>query len=448
MIVYKTSRQLGYFGDQDELYWNATGNGWVFPIDKVTAEVNLPKGVPPDKVAAESYSGSEGSKGTTAEYSIDRQSPRVVFRTTQPLGSYEGLTIVVSWPAGFVQRPSQGAKTVYAMQEGMAWIIGLLGLGLLLAYYVVTWSKVGNDPERGTIVPQWDIPENLSPPAIRFVRRMGFDNKAFASALLDMAVKRYIKIVKEDKTYTIEKDEEAAQGVLPTEEQMAADSLFKMGNSIELKNDNHVTIAAALGLLGIDLNNRYAGKYFARNTGYVFPGLGLSALTLWLTAKSSMGPAAAGTLVVPMLIINILFYRLLRCITIPGRRLLDKVEGLRMYLTIAEQDRLNTLNPPERTPELFEKFLPYALALDVEHQWAESFADILAKAEVDGHPYSPVWYSGGSWSEMGSGQFVSSVGDSLAGAISSSSTAPGSSSGSGGGGSSGGGGGGGGGGGW
>ena len=448
-LTYKTNRQLGYFEDHDELYWNVTGNGWVFPIEKATAEVVLPQDVRPEKIAAESYTGPEGSEGTMAEYSIDPTSRVVRFQTTRPLGSYEGLTIVVTWPTGFVQRPSQGDKALYFVQDHSSGIIGILGFVLVLVYYLVTWSKVGNDPERRTVVPQWEIPDGLSPAAIRFVKRMGYDNKTFASAILNMAVKRYIKIIKEEKTYTLQKDE-AAQGVLATEEQMVADSLFKLGDSIELRDDNHVTIGAALRLLNYDLNNRYAAKYFARNIGYVFPGLALSVLVLSLSAKTQIvsEPGAIVALAIPFAIVNFLFYRLLRCITIPGRRLLDKVEGLRMYLAIAEQDRLNLLNPPERTPELFEQFLPYALALDVEHQWAEQFTAVLASAGVEGRPYEPTWYAGDSWHDLGSGGFVSSVGDSLAGAIASSSTAPGSSSGGGGGGSSGGGGGGGGGGGW
>jgi uncharacterized membrane protein len=117
---------------------------------------------------------------------------------------------------------------------------------------------------------------------------------------------------------------------------------------------------------------------------------------------------------------------------------------------------MNMLNPPERTPELFEKFLPYALALDVEQQWAEQFAGVIDAAGTapgsgrTGSGFRPVWYSGGAL-DRGLSGFGSSLGGAFSGAIASASTAPGSrggSSGSSGGGSSGGGGGGGGGGGW
>ena len=114
---------------------------------------------------------------------------------------------------------------------------------------------------------------------------------------------------------------------------------------------------------------------------------------------------------------------------------------------MAEKERLQILNPPDKTPELFEKHLPYALALDVENQWSEQFPDVLARTGED-RAYSPAWYRGASFRATDMSRFTSSLGNSFAGAISSASSAPGSSSGSGGGGSSGGGGGGGGGSGW
>ena len=59
---------------------------------------------------------------------------------------------------------------------------------------------------------------------------------------------------------------------------------------------------------------------------------------------------------------------------------MDSIEGFREYLGVAEEDRLNALNPPEKTPELFEKFLPYAVALDCQNAWAAKFAGVLAAA--------------------------------------------------------------------
>jgi uncharacterized membrane protein len=133
-----------------------------------------------------------------------------------------------------------------------------------------------------------------------------------------------------------------------------------------------------------------------------------------------------------------------------GRALMDRIAGFEQYLSITEEDRLEAMHPPEKTPELFERYLPHAIALGVENRWADKFAAVLAAAEADpaqrGSTFG--WYSGSGNAWSNPSRFAGAVGGSLASSISAASAAPGSSSGSGGGGFSGGGGGGGGGGGW
>ena len=147
------------------------------------------------------------------------------------------------------------------------------------------------------------------------------------------------------------------------------------------------------------------------------------------------------------------FYHLLKAPTAAGAKILDEIDGFRVFLDTAEKDRLEKLHPPEITPEVFERFLPYAIALDCENHWSKRFEAEAAAAAADparasAYGYTPLWYSGRSFDRLGTAGFVSAIGASVASAAASSSTAPGSSSGSGGGGFSGGGGGGGGGGGW
>ncbi|MCW8908019.1 MAG: DUF2207 domain-containing protein [Sedimenticola sp.] len=161
----------------------------------------------------------------------------------------------------------------------------------------------------------------------------------------------------------------------------------------------------------------------------------------------AVSPAFTLTLLIAAAI-NFLFYEWLKAPTLAGQQLLRKVNGFRHYLGIAEQDELNYRHPAEKTPQLFEAYLPYALALGVEQQWAERFSGVLAGAGREDTEYHPGWYSGRSWNSHNLAGFSTAMGSAMGSAIASSSSAPGSSSGSGGGGSSGGGGGGGGGGGW
>ena len=521
VITYKTDNQLGFFDDHDELYWNVTGTGWPFAMDQVVAVVRLP-GQAKD-IKLEAYTGAEGSKDKNYQAHTDA-SGRAIFRTTQPLAANENLTIVVGWPKGIVQEPSRQEQAAHILKSNLALFFAVTGLLAALLYYLVVWSKVGRDPRKGTIIPLYEPPEGVSPAAMRFIRRMGYDNKAFAAALINMGVKRYVKIEEGKIHYTISEYRAENSAMLSPEEQGAALKLMGAGHSIVLETENHSRVAAAITALKTSLSSRYGTGYFARNTAYMVPAIIISVVALvaaavslppdktalviffsvwvtgwtfglfamlsvgiraWKSSSTTTGCFGAGctTLaVIPFFIcevvgivflislgsplfaflaivlgaMNVLFYQLLKAPTAKGRALMDKIEGFRLYMCVAEKDELNTMNPPEKTPEVFEKFLPYALALDVEQEWALKFAAVLAAAAAAGSAYQPDWYSGrafsGVYTGAALGSFTSSIGNSLSGAVASSSVAPGSSSGfssgGGGGGSSGGGGGGGGGGGW
>jgi uncharacterized membrane protein len=142
--------------------------------------------------------------------------------------------------------------------------------------------------------------------------------------------------------------------------------------------------------------------------------------------------ASTGVVVVLMLLvaINYLFHYLLKAPTRLGRALLDQIEGFRMFLTTTERDHRDVRTPPKKTPDMFERSLPYAMALNVEKAWGEQFASALAQAAQGGTlGYSPGWYSGPGWDPITASSFATSLGNSFSSAISSSTTAPGSRSG-------------------
>lgn len=184
-------------------------------------------------------------------------------------------------------------------------------------------------------------------------------------------------------------------------------------------------------------------------TAFTVPFLIASVVVLGIFGK--MIGWVPGLIVVVLGIVNGLFWSWMRAPTLHGRRLLDQIEGLRLYLSVAERDDIEQRHgeAPPPTFEEFERLLPYAVALDAADTWAERFAAEIEAAAQSGTAQSRPWYpatlSDGRFTAAGLG---TALGSSLASATASASTAPGSSSGGGGGGFSGGGGGGGGGGGW
>jgi uncharacterized membrane protein len=231
--------------------------------------------------------------------------------------------------------------------------------------------------------------------------------------------------------------------MLPGEEQMGIAGFFTLWLSIWTVGVFFLVLTAYKGWKGfISGGGSFSSALFITLFALPFVAAEIGALVAMISEISFAYPAT----LLAVLLINFLFYQWLKAPTLAGRRLLDKVEGFRLFLSVAEGEELNFRHPPEKTPELFEAYLPYALALDVEQEWAERFNDVVSRAGAE--DYRPSWYSGRSWSHHNLGGFTSTMGGAMSSAISSSSTAPGSSSGSSGGGSSGGGGGGGGGGGW
>ncbi|MBA3677069.1 MAG: DUF2207 domain-containing protein [Sphingosinicella sp.] len=516
LIRYRTNRQIGYFQGFDELYWNATGTEWTFPIDVAEARISLPEEAPFGKRAV--YTGPQGSTQAFAAVSAERPG-NIAFRTTAPLGAHEGLTVAVAWPKGVVAVPEPRTKLGWWLQDNGPLGLALLGLFGTLYYYFHAWRRAGRGPPAGTLVPIFSPPDGMSAAGVRYVSEMGsLDNRAFAAAIIDMGVRGRLKLIEGEKGFftrsktTIRKVE--GDGELPAPEADMVTRLFAGEDSVLMDNENHAIFSAARSALESGLKKQYETSLFIRNWMWSVRGALIMGLAVWLVAAalifagagassrmggtigalaafaiaailyrasspansvwtvlgkmaaillgcvgvaggvSTVGTALEDGRILPLLVpllalpVAISAFWWMAAPTRKGRALLDRIAGFHHYLSIAEEDRLETMHPPEKTPELFERYLPYAIALEVENEWASRFTRILATAAAASNGQTLSWYDGQSDPWRDTDGFVARVGSSLSSTISSASAKPGSSSGSSGGGSSGGGGGGGGGSGW
>jgi uncharacterized membrane protein YgcG len=523
VIRYTTTRQLGFFEGYDELYWNVTGNFWRFPIDSAEVRIRLPQAVP---FGAERVfgTGAYGSRERNAEVVSERPG-EIVIRTTAPLGAREGLTVAVRWQKGVVAAPPPPSRARLWFQDYAPPIAAFWALLALGFFYYYAWKKAGRGPVPGTVVPLFEPPEGLSAAAIRYIRRMAFDNRCFAAAIVDSGVHRKLRMEESEKglfrkaKVTLIKTGEPDG--LPEPERRMLTALFAGGDSLEMDKANHSYFGAARKALQENLEAAYLGRLFLKNLGWawvgmmfllaallfvgmtialsdIYAGLGERAMPAlgfllmigaviagvnsraarkdgsWaraaLAALLGLGGSALVAfafiqavqvepfrvwvwMLVPLLILPVALsaFSWMAAPTGEGRAVMDKIAGFERYLSITDENRLEVLHPPEKTPELFERYLPHAIALGVENRWASKFAAVLAAAAADPSRQdggTMGWYVGSSNAWSNPGMFASTVGASLASSVASAATAPGSSSGSGGGGFSGGGGGGGGGGGW
>lgn len=516
-LTYTVDREIGFFPDHDELYWNVTGDEWIFPIQKASATLHLPKGIARQAILLDAYTGRQGSAETDYTASADNQS-NATFRTMRALGPHEGLTLVARWPKGFVRPPTDDQKYRYFLEDNQTSVIGLLGLIVVLIYYTAAWLLAGRDPAQGEITPRTEPPRGFSPAALRYTWRMAFDQKTLIANLVDLAVKKQLAILEEASgTYILGRfksnplpsgtglgsGEGPAPEVTP-DEKLVLDKLFAAGDTIPLVPVNHAIVGGAIETLHHHLRSSLEKVYFMTNGRYLIPGLLISLttvvrcgfsiqggqrllvlfLTIWLllwslgcltvaflaiaawkyalsdphyapTARKramvmsgiclpfficevvGLGvmawAASPGVVIVLTLLVvtNYFFHILLKAPTRSGRTLMDQIESFRMFLATTEKDHRDVHTPLKATPILFERFLPYAMALNVEKVWCEKFAAALAQtAEGATSDYSPGWYSGPAWDRVTASSFATSLGTSFSSAISSSTTAPASSSGS------------------
>lgn len=450
-LRYRTSRQLGFFADHDELYWNAIGPDWAFPIETGSVDVRLPQPVASADLRAECYTGAQGMQGQACAGS-SAAAGEAHWRLTAPLAPQEGLTIVLSFPKGVVAAPTAAQRAWWLLKDNRGVLVALGALLGMLAFMLRRWQRIGRDPAPGIIIARYQPPAGYSPAALRFIRRMNSDTRCITADLLALAVAGHLRIEREKgllkEDWTLHQLAGGDSAALAPSQRALLAGLFRQGDTLALKNSNHVLLQAAIAAQTKALEGAYAGRMFQRNYGSMGIAFAIGAIGLAIAAAVSGGGgilliAIIGAL---MLAAVIAFAFLVPAPTAEGRKLLDEIEGLKLYLGVAERDELARMPGPEAPPALdaerYQLLLPYALALDVEAAWTEKFTSAVGAAAAEAATANIGWYRGGGLTSLN--QLTSSLGSSLGTQIASASSPPGSSSGGGGGGFSGGGGGGGG----
>lgn len=466
---YTTQNQLIYHDNKDEIYWNVNGTGWVFSADSISCTIQFPYGSQLLEEAC--YTGFQGS--TDRNCNARRLSDSSIhFFTTQRMESYQGLTVAAAIAKGvLLPGPERNFVAIVRDNKG-AMVLPIVVLFLAL-FYSWHWHKHGRDPKKGTIYPQLDPPAGLSPADVGFIATQQYGSHLFAAALVDLAVKKLLHIEVESKrvlvrmqTYHFKKPAGVNLSLAGSSKQLYGFDVADLYGDKAERGVYNSDLKKKYDTLSGHLKNRFEirkGKQntwhglFVRNDGYtIFGGflIFMSFAYTFFHLVMSYTPnilALAVLCLVLMIIVQSIFVKIMSAYTEKGRAIADHIEGFKMYLETAEQKLYEYLTPPEKNLALFEKYLPYAIALKVENSWAQKFDNIVQKAIEGG--YQPTYYrsmGGQSFSRSFSmGDISRGVSSGLSSTVASASTPPSSSGGgSGGGGSSGGGGGGGGGGGW
>lgn len=510
-IDYRTTGQLRTFSAHDELYWNATGHDWEFPMVLARVTVVLPQGaevINNDNLRPAAYLGEPGSGEDPEDYRYTQQREHTaIFQSLRTIHPGEGLTVSVPFTKGTVVHPPTDSAAFF--KTNWPTLLGVLLVAAGLLFHVGAWFAVGRDPSPGQIHTLPEPPENFSPAACRYLERMGFDDRCFSAAIVSLASKNALKITGDaDTAFVLRHPDPTLQKAPLTKDEAAlAANLLQNREHIALEPSNHRQVAAARDCLEAELARLLEKTHFVHNIHLWVPGLvatllgtGLSLfnssmppvaffLAFWLTGwtvgcafllsstlgayrAKRWGSALRFTLFsIPFLAFWVAALWGLNDIASPTSIVLLVVGaaanvlfyGLIKAPTHAGRDVLDDIEGFEKfldatasdepgssalSADSFSRYLPYAIALDREQKWGDRFSSLLADAARDGSSSATFHHPHWYAGSMAASGFGSAIGSALTTSLSSSAQSPSNSSGSSGGGSSGGGGGGGGGGGW
>jgi uncharacterized membrane protein YgcG len=453
VLRYRATNGLRFFEEHDELYWNVTGDEWDVPVGMATARVELPPGVA--GVRATAFTGLYGS--TAQEARVETADGTVRFATRRPLGFREGLTVVVGWDKGAVTEPSAAAKAAGVVASN--WPLAIPIPVFLLAF--AAWRRRGRDPERRPVTVRYEPPERLTPGEAGTLIDNEVDLRDLTATLVDLAVRGYLRFEETDERkflglfgsrgYTLHRLEPPAgtPPLAPHEQRVLAAVFDARGPAVKLSQLEDEFYASIPGIKDA-VHERLVqkGYYHARPdkvrahwiVGAAFAGIVIAGAGGALAAKLLLTPVPFVVAGIASAIILGGFGLVMPARTVAGARTLEGVLGFEEFLTRVESEAYKRVIVGH--PEMFDKYLPYAMAFGVEKKWAAAFEGIYTQP--------PNWYVGPSFTHFSVGQLSSSLSGFTREAGSTLTSSPRSSSGSGfgGGGSSGGGGGGGGGGGF
>jgi uncharacterized membrane protein len=395
VITYDVRNGMRFFADHDEFYWNVTGNDWPVPVEHASATVRFPE-YAAGSLRAQAFTGVYGSVQQDATANVDGATAQ--FETKNPLAMRGGLTIDIYVPKGILSEP--GAFTRFL------WFVGgnpavFLPPFTLVVMFTLWWS-VGRDPDPGiSVAPMYEPPADISPAEAGTLLEDAIHPRDITSTMVDLAVRGYIKIeetaekglVFSHKDYIFHLLKPQAQWTdqdLAPHERVMLENVFAGGTDTRL-SDLKNRFYTAVPVIREDIMSelRTKGMYRldpeAANGYSIVAAVGILVVLAivqylqWANFFTSI-PLLIGCLAISALIWW-LFARVMTAKSPKGSRTRVAVLGFQEFMNRVDKDRLKVM-----PPTTFEKFLPYAMALGVEHHWAQAFAGIVKDP--------PTWYVG------------------------------------------------------
>jgi hypothetical protein len=398
VLHYRVKNGLKYFEDHDELYWNVTGDEWDVPIENAGAQILLPAGA--TGIRATEFTGSYGSRGQNAD--VVTSDNTVSVSMGRPLGFHEGLTAVVGWDKGFVTPPT--TSDLFSQFLESNWPLFFPVLVFIFMFWL--WYTRGRDPRVVSVAVQYAPPEGMTPAEAGALVDDDAAMRDITATIVDLAVRGYMSIEEKEskhlmglisnKEYVFHiKKKPAEWKGLKGHELVLIAGIFAngMATDVELSSLQNEFYKNLPGIKNCIFDALMERGYFQHRPDYVRSGfvaggviIGVLLFSAGMSLSQRMGMAPAPFLIaaVASALIIIGFGWFMPARTAAGAKAVAGVLGFEDFLTHVESDRMQRVG---QTPETFEKFLPFAMALGVEKKWVAAFQNIYSQP--------PSWYQGG-----------------------------------------------------
>lgn len=411
-LHYRVRNGLRFFEDHDELYWNVTGNDWDMPLESATAHITFPAAI--TGLRASNFTGIYGSRAQDAQVQI--LGSNVDVSALHPLAFHEGLTVVAGWDKGFVGEPQTSDQVAQFVESN--WPL----FAPAIAFVLMFWLKYtrGRDPRVGAVAVQYEPPAGLSPGEVGTLVDDEARLRDITATIVDLAVRGYLLIEEREKAHLMglysDKDYVFHLKKKPTEwngakphELLLLAGLFAYGarEEVALSELQNKFYKDLPGIRGAIFDSLVKQGYYAHRPDRVrqtFVGAGLIAGLLlfgagqYIAQQTGMQvqPFVISAILTAMVIIGFGWFMPVR--TVNGVRVLHDALGFEDFLGRVEGNRLERMPP---TPDKFEKYLPFAMALGVEKKWVGAFNGMFTQP--------PSWYQGSSGALFNPVLFVSSL---------------------------------------
>ena len=400
------------------LYWNMTGNTWQFPIEKVS--INISKDADGPSYSISSMSCTFGYFGSTdsCNSKLHQDSSIISAEFDQVFNPRDGVTVLI--PLTYNLSPFPNDQQIFFEVYG-ALIVFLLAVIMTLTACRIIWKKYGKDPDdERAVMAEYEPPAGVTPFEASYLLDEKITPKSIGATLLYEAQRGVIQIKGYENDRFLgsfqkllfkkllfklilvrESDNEASKELLKAVFRIT-DGLPAFGTILfGSKEEKDVEGRPVIELKNVQLqktdfsqisnaveNDLKTKKYFEKIVGvnrdnlpvisptglflfFIFP-LILMAAVYFLQADNSMQHYLVAYTIILWICLGIT-YKSLTKKTLLGVDIKYKLLGLKLYIDVAEEERIAFHNAPAKTPNLYLTLLPWAVLFGLEKKWSKEF---------------------------------------------------------------------------